>query len=63
MEFFDDFFAAWQEHGAEPLKTLAKSNPRSGNPPQEETPYVGTGFLDYRCLKERSLDRLECALC
>jgi len=46
MEFFDDFFAAWQEHGAEPLKTLAKSNPRSGNPPQEKKPRtLARGFL------------------
>jgi hypothetical protein len=45
MEFFDDFFATWQEHSAEALKTLAKSNPRSGNPLQEETPWLARGFL------------------
>ena len=26
--FFDDFYAAWQEHGAEALKTVAKNNPK-----------------------------------
>ena len=27
-EFFDDFYAAWQEHGAEALKKVAESSPR-----------------------------------
>jgi Family of unknown function (DUF5681) len=27
-EFFEDFYAAWQEHGAEALKKVAESSPR-----------------------------------
>jgi hypothetical protein len=27
-EFFENFYAAWQEHGAEALKKVAKSSPR-----------------------------------
>jgi hypothetical protein len=27
-EFFADFFAAWQEHGPEALKTVARDNPK-----------------------------------
>jgi hypothetical protein len=38
MEFFDDFFAAWQEHGAEALKTLAKSKPPLRQPTTRKNP-------------------------
>jgi hypothetical protein len=27
-QFFADFYAAWEEHGAEALKTVAKTNPK-----------------------------------
>jgi hypothetical protein len=27
-EFFDDFYAAWQKHGADALKKVAESSPR-----------------------------------
>jgi hypothetical protein len=27
-EFFDDFYAAWQKHGAEALKKVAETSPR-----------------------------------